>query len=171
MNGSQNSMLKWSQDVAHTFSQWFSQGTIAKHTRVALFCLISFCGTCEALLWPKSCVWDRSMNGGGWEGLNMSTICFGMLLGIPHLEMACWGDFYRLQPPYGRWTESDNFLSTGTPDSPVCTGHYTVHCPVCVPRQSPVGVDRWIRLPSSALDSLVQLTFSCRFCSTVLSDT
>jgi hypothetical protein len=41
MNGSQNSTLKWSQDVAHTFSQWFSQGTITKHTRVALSCLIS----------------------------------------------------------------------------------------------------------------------------------
>jgi hypothetical protein len=41
MNGSQNSTLKWSQEVAHTFSQWFSQGAIAKHTRVALPCLIS----------------------------------------------------------------------------------------------------------------------------------
>jgi hypothetical protein len=48
MNGSQNSTLKWSQDVAHTFSQWISQGTIAKLTRVALFCLISLCGTCIA---------------------------------------------------------------------------------------------------------------------------
>jgi hypothetical protein len=41
MNGSQNSTLKWSQEVAHTFSQWFSQGTITKRTRVALSCLIS----------------------------------------------------------------------------------------------------------------------------------
>jgi hypothetical protein len=30
------------------------------------------------------------MNGGGWEGLDMSTICLDMLLGLPHLEMACW---------------------------------------------------------------------------------
>jgi hypothetical protein len=37
----QNSMLKWLQEVAHTFSQWFSQGTITKRTRVALSCLIS----------------------------------------------------------------------------------------------------------------------------------
>jgi hypothetical protein len=41
MNGSQNSTHKWTQDVAHTFSQWISQGTSAKLTRVALFC-----GTC-----------------------------------------------------------------------------------------------------------------------------
>jgi hypothetical protein len=41
MNGSQNSMFKWSQEVAHTFSQWFSQGTIANHTVEALSCLFS----------------------------------------------------------------------------------------------------------------------------------
>jgi hypothetical protein len=30
------------------------------------------------------------MNGGGWEGLDMSTICLDMLLGLSHLEMAGW---------------------------------------------------------------------------------
>jgi hypothetical protein len=40
-NGSQYSTLKWSQEVAHTFSQWFSHGTITNHTWVALSCLIS----------------------------------------------------------------------------------------------------------------------------------
>jgi hypothetical protein len=39
----------------------------------------------------NSCVWDRSMNGGGWEGLDMSIICFDMLLGLPHHQMAGWG--------------------------------------------------------------------------------
>jgi hypothetical protein len=36
------------------------------------------------------------MNGGGWEGLNMSTICLDMLLGLPLLEMAGWGGIYSL---------------------------------------------------------------------------
>jgi hypothetical protein len=31
------------------------------------------------------------MNGSGLEGLDMSTICLGMLLGLPHLEMVGWG--------------------------------------------------------------------------------
>jgi hypothetical protein len=30
------------------------------------------------------------MNGGGWDGLDMFTICFDMLLELPHLEMAGW---------------------------------------------------------------------------------
>jgi hypothetical protein len=38
------------------------------------------------------------MNGGGWEGLDMSTICLDMLLRLPHFEMAGWGGIYRLQP-------------------------------------------------------------------------
>jgi hypothetical protein len=39
------------------------------------------------------------MNEGGWEGLDMSTICLDMLLGLPHLEMPGWGGIYRPQPP------------------------------------------------------------------------
>jgi hypothetical protein len=39
------------------------------------------------------------MNGGGWEGLDMSTMCLDMLLRLPHLDMAGCGGIYRLQPP------------------------------------------------------------------------
>jgi hypothetical protein len=39
------------------------------------------------------------MNGGGWEDLDMSTICLDMFLGLPHLEVAGWGGIYRPQPP------------------------------------------------------------------------
>jgi hypothetical protein len=81
------------------------------------------------------------MNEGGWEGLDMSTICLNMLIGLPPLEMVGWVGIYMLQPPYGHWTESRSFLSTGTPDSPVRTRHCTVHCPVHV-----TSVARWSRL-------------------------
>jgi hypothetical protein len=81
-------------------------------------------------MWPSSCVWDRSMNGGGWEGLDMSTICLDMLLGSHTLKWLVGVVFIGPNPPYSRWTESSSFLSTGTPDNPVRTGHCTVHCPV-----------------------------------------
>jgi hypothetical protein len=38
------------------------------------------------------------MNGGGWEGLDMSTTCLDMLLGLPHLEMAGWVVFIGSNP-------------------------------------------------------------------------
>jgi hypothetical protein len=38
------------------------------------------------------------MNGGGWEGLDVSIICLDMF-GLPNLEMAGWGGIYRTQPP------------------------------------------------------------------------
>jgi hypothetical protein len=38
------------------------------------------------------------MNGGGWEGLNMFTICLDMLLRLPRLEMTGWGGIYSPQP-------------------------------------------------------------------------
>jgi hypothetical protein len=152
MNGSQNSTLKWSQDVAHTFSQWISQGTIAKLTGVALLCLISLLWHLYCLWWPKSCVWDRSMNGGGWEGLDMSTIWLGMLLGLPHFEMVGWGGIYRLIATNhlvavgeGCWRWAHRTLSGAPPRHPtvrvsswstvggfVLMWHRTgtVHCPV-----------------------------------------
>jgi hypothetical protein len=136
MNGSQNSMLKWSQDVAHPFSQWISQGTIAKLTRLALFCLISLLWHLYCLWWPKSCVWDRSMNGGGWEGLDMSTIWLGMLLGLPHLEMASWGGIYSQQPSCSRW---GRLLAMGALDSLV--RHRTLSG--VPPRQPTVRVRSW----------------------------
>jgi hypothetical protein len=56
------------------------------------------------------------MNGVGWEGLDMSTIWLGMLLGLPHLEVAGWGGIYSHQPNCSRWRR---LLAMGTPDSPV----------------------------------------------------
>jgi hypothetical protein len=53
--------------------------------------------------------------------------------------------FIGSNPPYSRWKESNSFLSTGTPDSPVpqpesahC-GPLCVDCPV-VPPDSPVHI-------------------------------
>jgi hypothetical protein len=66
------------------------------------------------LWWPKSCVWDRSMNGGGWEGLNMSTIWLGMLLGLPLHEVAGWGGIYSHHSSCSRW---GRLLAMGAPDS------------------------------------------------------
>jgi hypothetical protein len=43
------------------------------------------------------------MNGGGWEGLNISTLWLGMLLGLPHYEVAGWGGIYSHQPNCSRW--------------------------------------------------------------------
>jgi hypothetical protein len=61
------------------------------------------------------------MNGGGWEGLYMSTICLDMLLGVV---------FIAPNPSNSCWTESSSFLSMGAPDIPVHTGHDNVLCPV-----------------------------------------
>jgi hypothetical protein len=61
------------------------------------------------------------MNRGGWEGLDMSTIWLGMLLGLPHLEVAGWGGIYIHQPKCSRWRW---LLAMGASDSPVC--HRTV---------------------------------------------
>jgi hypothetical protein len=61
------------------------------------------------------------MNRGGWEGLNMSTIWLGMLLGLSHLEVAGWGDIYSHQPNCSHWRR---LLAMGAPDSPV--RHQTV---------------------------------------------
>jgi hypothetical protein len=61
MNGSQNPTLKWSQEVAYTFSQWFSQGTNNKRTRVSLLARSLFCGTCEAFdVYRSVALVDRS---------------------------------------------------------------------------------------------------------------
>jgi hypothetical protein len=56
------------------------------------------------------------MNRGGWEGLDISTIWLGMLLGLPHLEVAGWGGIYSHQPNCSRWRR---LLAMGAPDSPV----------------------------------------------------
>jgi hypothetical protein len=47
----------------------------------------------------------------------MSNICLGMLLGLPHLEIAGWGGIYRPQYNYSCWRKVVALY--GTPDSPV----------------------------------------------------
>jgi hypothetical protein len=94
MNGSQNSTLKWSQEVAHTFSQWFSQGTIAKHTRVAISSLIS-------LLWH---LW-------GFDGVALvdkseyPTLVYGMDQ-WNQCEWAGWVPFIASNHPYSHYAMS-----------------------------------------------------------------
>jgi hypothetical protein len=56
------------------------------------------------------------MNRGGWEGLNMSTIWLGMLLGLPLHEVADWSCIYSHKPNCSRWR---SLLAMGAPDSPV----------------------------------------------------
>jgi hypothetical protein len=49
----------------------------------------------------------------------VSTICLGMLLGLPHLQMAGWWSIYNLPHNSSRWTES----------SLLCRrAHQTVRC-------------------------------------------
>jgi hypothetical protein len=55
------------------------------------------------------------MNRGGWEGLNMSTRWLGMLLGLPHLEVAGWGGIYSHQPNCSRWR---SLLAMGVSGAP-----------------------------------------------------
>jgi hypothetical protein len=76
------------------------------------------------------------MNIGGWEGLDMSTIWLGMLLGLPHLEVAGWGGIYSHQPNCSRWRR---LLAMGIPDSPV--RHRTVSG--ASPRHPVVRVWSW----------------------------
>jgi hypothetical protein len=54
----------------------------------------------------------------------MSTICLGMSLGLPHLEMAGWGCIYSPQHKCSGWRKVAALC--GTPDSPV--SHWTTHC-------------------------------------------
>jgi hypothetical protein len=54
----------------------------------------------------------------------MCTICLGMLLGLPHLQMAGWGCIYSPQHNSSRWRKAA--VLCGTPDSPVV--HRTAHC-------------------------------------------
>jgi hypothetical protein len=56
------------------------------------------------------------MNISGWEGLSMSNKWLGMLLGLPHTEVAGWCGIYSHQPKYSRWW---SLLAKGAPDSPV----------------------------------------------------
>jgi hypothetical protein len=82
----------------------------------------------------------------------MSTICPGMSLGLPPLEMAGWGVF--IAPNTNRAVGEKLLLLCGTADSPVL--HRTSHCslsgaPSCCPVRAG---DRWHRRLST-LDSPV----------------
>jgi hypothetical protein len=58
----------------------------------------------------------------------MSTICLGMLLGLPHLEMAGWGVF--IAPNTNRTVGEKLLLSAAHRTVRWCTGQRTVACPV-----------------------------------------
>jgi hypothetical protein len=105
------------------------------------------------------------MNRGGWEGLDMSTIWLGMLLGLPHLEVAGWGGIYSHQPNCSHWRR---LLMMGILDSPVrhriVSGAAPCHLVVRAWSWSTVGgfVLMWhrtVRCPSDLL--LWLLTWHC----------
>jgi hypothetical protein len=58
----------------------------------------------------------------------MSTICLGMSLGLPHLEMAGWGVF--IAPNTNRAVGEKLLLSVSHRTVRWCTGQRTVACPV-----------------------------------------
>jgi hypothetical protein len=58
----------------------------------------------------------------------MSTICFGLLLGLPHLGIASWGVFIALNTKLAVGEKLQ--LSMAQHTVRWCTGHCTVHCPV-----------------------------------------
>jgi hypothetical protein len=73
--------------------------------------------------------------GRAWIFLLYALIC---CLGSHPLKWLVRVVFIGPNHSYSRWTESSSFLSMGAPDSPVYTGHDTVHC--LVPTTS---ADRW----------------------------
>jgi hypothetical protein len=81
------------------------------------------------------------MNGGGWEGLDMSTMCLDMLLGFPLFEMADCGGIYWPQPSISLdknqqlSVDGHTGQSGGAPDTTL----FTVRC---VPCQPTIGVLR-----------------------------
>jgi hypothetical protein len=60
----------------------------------------------------------------------MSTICLGMLVGLPHLEMAGWACIYSPQHKYSRWRKAAAFY--GAPDRPVGSLDRPCPCPMCL---------------------------------------
>ena len=63
-----------------------------------------------------------------YEHLGMSTICLGMLLGLPHHGLAGWGCIYSPQHKTSHWRKV--VLSTAHQTIRWCTGQRTVACPV-----------------------------------------
>jgi hypothetical protein len=79
----------------------------------------------------------------------MSTICLGILLELPHIQMPGWWGIYSLPHNSSCWTEKLLLLSSGAPNSPVHIGHplFIVRCPSHVSRPlGSIAVDRWIWL-------------------------
>jgi hypothetical protein len=93
------------------------------------------------------------MNICGWEGLSMSTRWLGMLLGLPHLEVAGWGGIYSHQPESSHWW---SVLAKGAPDSPV--RHRTVSG--APPRHPAVRSWSWSTVGGSVL--MWHRTVRCR---------
>jgi hypothetical protein len=71
----------------------------------------------------------------------MCTICLGMLLGLPHLEMAGWGCIYSPQHNFSHCRKAAALCDT--PDSPVA--HRTTHSLLsgASSRCSDTAGDRW----------------------------
>jgi hypothetical protein len=107
------------------------------------------------------------MNGGGWEGLDMSTICLDMLLGLPHLKMTSWGGIYSHQPSCSRWRR---LLAMGAPDSPVRHRTGIVPCPVRCHISHPLGLGAGRPLEALSSCSTGQVLFTARCASGFCSD-
>jgi hypothetical protein len=98
-----------------------------------------------------------------YEHLEMSTIWLGMLLGLPHLEMASWWCIYSPQHKTSRWRK--NVLSAAHRTIRWCTGQCTVHCSVRLAvgltMQPTIGVHTFYTGHSDGLLSTVLPRTSC----------
>jgi hypothetical protein len=110
-----------------------------------------------------------------YEHLEMSILCVGMLLGLPHHEMTGWGVFI----------SSPTILVVGQKQQLSVDGHTgqsdahqacTVHCPVPCPCQPTIGVcssrpldPTVIQIVRCTLDSLVLQPKSAR-CGSLCTD-
>jgi hypothetical protein len=72
-----------------------------------------------------------------WES---STICLGMFLGLPHLQMAGWGLFIASPTLVAVGHKATTFCRRAHWTVWCAIGQYTVHCPVPA-----MSVDCWIR--------------------------
>jgi hypothetical protein len=97
-----------------------------------------------------------------FEHLEMSTICLGMLLGLPHLKMARWGAFIA-SPTIIAVGQKQQLSVDGRTRQSGAHQTCTVHCPTPWPRQPTVGV-----YSSRPLDPTVAQTFWCTSNSPVL---
>jgi hypothetical protein len=100
----------------------------------------------------------------------MSTRWLGMLLGLPHLEVAGWGGIYSHQPKCSRWRR---LLAMSAPDSPVrhqiVSGAPPRHPAVRAWSWSTVGGSvlmwhRTVRWPFW-LTALTSVVFTVQYCS------